>query len=145
MNVVITGTPSFAKYPNLALAKFRKNPVAATTAISKFEEQYEKLSSILSTFQESATIKKIYSLSREGLEQAVERWASEAKIGVKRFKPNWKESGSRALYEKWVEMCEDADAALVILDGPADAACKGVIYEMRKAGKPVRVIDLYFT
>lgn len=142
MNVAIIGPEKFAKYPNLSLLKYRKNPVLATTAIGEYEEQYDKLKSILSTFEESITISKVYSLSREGFEQTVERWANENKRPVKRFKPNWKESGSRALYVKWVEMCAEADAALVIINGDPDAACKGVMYEIRKAGKPCKVISL---
>lgn len=141
MNVIITGYQGFAKYPNVRLKKYAKNPVAATGAIIKFEEEYAELCRYIAEFSETHSITKILSMSRDGLDQSVEKWALGNSKSVKRFKPNWLTDGSRAAYLKSLDMAAAADAGLFILKAE-DSTSSILIKELRRAGKPLRVLDL---
>jgi len=88
-------------------------------------------------------VTKILSSSGDGLDQAVEFWAGRQKLSVKRFKPLWVKNGvkdRRAGIDKLLEMTAAAEGAIII--GDLDSRCRTILKEMKKAGKPCRVIQL---
>ena len=143
MNVIITGNQSFCKYPNLTSTRYAKNPVAATDALIRYDEEMALLEQIIVKSQ--FPIKTVLSSSGPGLDQAVERWAGSKQLKVKRFKPLWVKDGQRnkkAGFEKLAEMIQAADAAIVILGSEPDKRSLSIIRDMRKKGKPLFVETL---
>jgi hypothetical protein len=137
--VIITGKQSLVKRPNLNGKRFLKDPIRATTAIIEYEEKLQRLEATLLSVQ----VTHLASSSGDGLDQAIEFWASGKGIKVKRFKPLWVKNGvkdRRAGFDKLLEMTTAAEGAIII--GTPDSRCNTILREMKKAGKPWKIIQL---
>ncbi len=142
MNLLISGSASFARYPNLALKKYQTNAVAATTAIIEYEKECQQVIRLLDAIPDKPS--KLITTARDGVEQVAESWGYANQISVKRLKPMWAKNGKidkRAGYDKILEAVTLANSALIVGNKP-DSHCRTIIQEMKRQGKPVLVVDL---
>lgn len=74
-----------------------------------------------------------------GADALGEAWAAAAGIPVRRFLPAWGEFGRSAGPRRNAEMAAFADVVVVFWDGASRGAAD-MIAQMRRRGKPVRVV-----
>jgi len=146
MKLIVSGSLGFSKYPNLHGKRMSANPVAATTALGRYEEEFERVKAeILSLQEKRGQILTVCTMGRDGIEESADKWALSTKVKVERFKPLWLKNGVRdnmAGYGKTLEMVNFADSGLFIFSGEPDTQCKITMNELDKARKPYRKVIL---
>jgi hypothetical protein len=83
---------------------------------------------------------EVVSGTARGADQLGERWARECGHGLKKFPADWDAYGKRAGFIRYTQMAEYADALAAFWDGDSRGT-KMMIEEMRRLGKPVRVVN----
>ena len=145
-NVIISGSQSYAKRPNLSLKKYRKNSIAATNALIEFDKEEAAVKVHIEEYLKEFPACSVITGGMDGVEYVAEFYALENKIKSLKFKPLWKNiSGAlnkRAGYDSILSMVSKAESALLIVSEKADSRTRMIIREMKRLNKPVRVVTL---
>ena len=86
-------------------------------------------------------IKEIVSGNSNRVDKLGEKFAKENNIELKIFKADWDNLGKKAGPIRNQEMANYADVALIFWDGISPGS-KSMINEMKKIGKPIKVIKI---
>ena len=150
MKLIIAGSRTVARRPNLLLKKYQLNPFLASEDLDKYNKQlgivYDNIDNLLPYRMINGELvltlpSEVVSGTAEGADLAGESWAMDRGVKIKRFKPDWFNLGKRAGYERNKQMAEYSDEAIVFIENNSKGS-EMMVREMKKLGKPVKVVRL---
>ena len=150
MKLIIAGSRTVARRPNLLLKKYQLNPFLASEDLDKYNKQlaevYVHIDNLLPVNVVDGDFNhvlpsEVVSGTAEGADLAGESWAMDRGVKIKRFKPDWFNLGKRAGYERNKQMAEYSDEAIVFIENNSKGS-EMMVREMKKLGKPVKVVRL---